>query len=226
MRLTRWSVCGVAVFWSPTEFGGRDGTVKMEYFGRQEVYHAMERGDCMSIHEFKANLSTGEEVDLAQYQGNVVLIVNTASKCGLTPQYEGIERLYRGFKDQGFLVLGFPCNQFGGQEPGTDSEIREFCSLHYDVTFPIFEKIDVNGESAHPLYQYLREKAPRDVGIDENSGLYQHLSKNAPELLEGSNIKWNFTKFLVNSDGTVVKRYAPTVLPEEIEADITALITM
>jgi glutathione peroxidase len=178
----------------------------------------------MSVYAFKANLSTGEEVGLEQYKGNVALIVNTASKCGLTPQYEGLERIYQRFKDDGFVVLGFPCNQFGGQEPGTDSDIRAFCSSHYDVTFPLFQKIDVNGNNAHPLYQYLREQAPQDVGIDENSPLYQHLSTNAPELLQGSKIKWNFTKFLVDSDGKVVKRYAPSVLPEDIETDIKALI--
>ena len=178
----------------------------------------------MSAHAFKANLSTGEEVGLEQYKGNVVLIVNTASQCGLTPQYEGLERIYRRFKDDGLVVLGFPCNQFGGQEPGTDSDIRAFCSSHYDVTFPLFQKVEVNGENAHPLYRYLREQAPQDVGIDETSPLYQHLSANAPELLQGSNIKWNFTKFLVDAEGNVVKRYAPTVLPDDIAAEIQALL--
>lgn len=178
----------------------------------------------MSVHAFKAKLSTGEEVSLDQYQGTVALIVNTASKCGLTPQYEGLERLYRQFKGDGFVVLGFPCNQFGGQEPGTDSEIREFCSLQYDVTFPLFQKVDVNGEAAHPLYQYLRAQAPEDVGLDQNSPLYQHLSANAPELLKGSNLKWNFTKFLVDSEGNVVKRYAPSVLPEDIASDVESLL--
>lgn len=178
----------------------------------------------MSVYAFQAKLSTGEEVNLERYRGSVLLIVNTASRCGFTPQYEGLERLYRRFKGDRFVVLGFPCNQFGGQEPGTDDEIRAFCSTRYDVTFPLFQKVDVNGEDAHPLYRYLRDRAPQDVGLDENSRLYGHLRENAPELLEGSNIKWNFTKFLVDSEGTVVKRYAPSVVPDDIEADIRELI--
>ncbi|KAA9021833.1 glutathione peroxidase [Niallia endozanthoxylica] len=179
----------------------------------------------MSVHTFKAKLSNGEEVGLDTYKGKVLLIVNTASKCGLTPQYEGLEKLYDTYKDKGFTVLGFPCNQFGGQEPGTDEEISSFCSLNYQVEFPIFQKIDVNGGNAHPLYQYLRQQAPEDENLDKNSMLYKHLSTNAPELLEGSNIKWNFTKFLINKDGSVIKRYAPTTAPEEIKDDIEKLLT-
>lgn len=178
----------------------------------------------MSVHSFQANLSNGEEIGLDNFKGKVLLIVNTASKCGLTPQYEGIEKLYGTYKENGFTVLGFPCNQFGGQEPGTDEEISGFCSLNYNVTFPLFQKIEVNGENAHPLYKYLREQAPEDIGLDENSSLYQHLLANSPELLEGSTIKWNFTKFLIDQDGKVVKRYAPTVNPEEIEEDIKNLL--
>ncbi len=174
----------------------------------------------MTVHSFKAKLSNGEEIGLDTYKGKVLLIVNTASKCGLTPQYEGLEKLYDTYKDKGFTVLGFPCNQFGGQEPGTDEEIRSFCSLNYQVEFPIFQKVDVNGENAHPLYRYLRQQAPEDENLDKNSKLYKHLSTNAPELLEGSNIKWNFTKFLINKDGSVIKRYAPTTAPEEIKDDI------
>jgi glutathione peroxidase len=180
--------------------------------------------DDMSVHAFKAKTSTGEEISLGEYQGRPLLIVNTASKCGLTPQYEGLEKLYRRFKDEGVVVLGFPCNQFGGQEPGTDEEIRSFCSLEYDVTFPLFQKIEVNGEGAHPLYRYLRQEAPEDAGMDEGSPLYQHLKAHAPEMLKGSDIKWNFTKFLIDADGNVVKRYAPSVLPEAIEADIETLV--
>lgn len=179
----------------------------------------------MSVHSFKAKLSNGEEIGLDAYKGKVMLIVNTASKCGLTPQYEGLEKLYDTYKDKGFTVLGFPCNQFGGQEPGTNEEISSFCSLNYQVEFPIFQKIDVNGENAHPLYQYLRKEAPEDENLDKNSGLYKHLSTNAPELLEGSNIKWNFTKFLIDKDGSVVKRYAPTITPDEIQNDIEKLLT-
>ena len=178
----------------------------------------------MSVHSFKAQLSNGEEVGLDAFSGNVMLIVNTASKCGLTPQYEGMEKLYEKYKEKGFTVLGFPCNQFGGQEPGTDEEISEFCSINYQVKFPIFKKIDVNGENAHPLYQYLREQAPEEE-FDTNGPLYQHLRVNAPELLEGSTIKWNFTKFLIDQEGNVVKRFAPTTAPKEIEEDIERLLS-
>ena len=177
----------------------------------------------MTVHAFQSNLSNGEEVGLDTFKGKVLLIVNTASKCGLTPQYEGLEKLYDTYKEKGFTVLGFPCNQFGGQEPGTDEEISSFCSLNYQVKFPLFQKIEVNGENAHPLYQYLREKAPEEE-IDVNSTLYKHLQNKAPELLEGSTIKWNFTKFLIDQEGIVVKRFSPITTPEEIEKDIEALL--
>ena len=177
----------------------------------------------MTVHSFQANLSNGEEVGLDTFKGKVLLIVNTASKCGLTPQYEGLEKLYDTYKEKGFTVLGFPCNQFGGQEPGTDEEISSFCSLNYQVEFPLFQKIEVNGENAHPLYQYLREQAPEEE-IDVNSTLYKHLQNKAPELLEGSTIKWNFTKFLIDQEGIVVKRFSPITIPEEIEKDIEALL--
>ena len=177
----------------------------------------------MTVHSFQANLSNGEEVGLDTFKGKVLLIVNTASKCGLTPQYEGLEKLYDAYKEKGFTVLGFPCNQFGGQEPGTDEEISSFCSLNYQVEFPLFQKIEVNGENAHPLYQYLREQAPEEE-IDVNSTLYKHLQNKAPELLEGSTIKWNFTKFLIDQEGIVVKRFSPITTPEEIEKDIEALL--
>jgi glutathione peroxidase len=142
----------------------------------------------------------GTAESLADYLGRVVLIVNVASRCGYTPQYTGLEALFRRYRDQGFAVLGFPCDQFGHQEPGPEAEIQEFCSLTYDVTFPLFSKIDVNGAAAHPLYRQL--KAAR------------------PGLLGTRRIKWNFTKFLVGRDGAVIDRYAPKVLPEEIEADV------
>jgi glutathione peroxidase len=191
----------------------------------------MNKNDCgkkeitnMSVHSFKVQLSNGEEVGLDSFKGNVMLIVNTASKCGLTPQYEGLEKLYEKYKEREFTVLGFPCNQFGGQEPGTDEEISEFCSINYQVKFPIFKKIDVNGDNAPPLYQYLREQAPEEE-FDTNGPLYQHLRINAPELLEGSMIKWNFTKFLIDQEGNVVKRFAPTTTPKEIEEDIERLLS-
>ena len=156
-----------------------------------------------AIYDFKANSLAGEEVALRRFAGQVLLIVNTASKCGFTPQYRGLEDLHRDFAPRGFSVLGFPCNQFGGQEPGNAGEIREFCSTNYDVTFPLFEKIDVNGANAHPLYEYLKR---------QQSGLL------------GSSIKWNFTKFLVDRAGQVVARYAPTARPDGLRREIETLL--
>jgi len=156
-----------------------------------------------AIYEFKANSLAGEEVTMKRFEGQVLLIVNTASKCGFTPQYRGLEDLYRDLSPRGFAVLGFPCNQFGAQEPGQASEIQEFCSTHYDVTFPLFEKIDVNGANAHPLYEYLKR---------QQSGLL------------GASIKWNFTKFLVDRAGRVIARYAPTARPEGLRQQIETLL--
>ena len=158
----------------------------------------------MSLYAFDVETLQGQPAPLAGYKGQVLLIVNTASKCGFTPQYEGLEALYRKHKDQGFAVLGFPCNQFGAQEPGDAAEIANFCSLTYDVSFPMFAKIEVNGEGAHPLYAYLK--------------------KAKPGLLGSEAIKWNFTKFLIDRTGAVVRRYAPTDTPEAIEKDILALL--
>ncbi len=146
----------------------------------------------------------GSEADLSGYAGQVLLIVNTASKCGFTPQYEGLEALYRKYKDRGFTVLAFPCNQFGAQEPGNAVEIANFCKLSYDVTFPVFGKIDVNGPDAAPVFR--------------------HLKSEAKGLLGSEAIKWNFTKFLVGRDGKVVDRYAPTTKPEALERDIEKLL--
>lgn len=153
-----------------------------------------------SIYSFSARTLSGEEVSLAQYQGKVVLIVNTASECGFTPQYAGLQKLFDTYAARGLTVLGFPCNQFGKQEPGDASAIGTFCEKNYGVTFPMFDKIDVNGANAHPLFRYLTEEAPGLLG------------------LEG--IKWNFTKFLIGRDGSVVKRYAPLTKPESITEDI------
>ncbi|MBM7646779.1 glutathione peroxidase [Scopulibacillus daqui] len=178
----------------------------------------------MSVYSFKAKLSDGEEISLDTYKGKVMLIVNTASKCGFTPQYEGLEKLYETYKENGFTILGFPCNQFGGQEPGSNEEISSFCYLNYNVTFPIFQKIDVNGENAHPLYQYLREQAPEDLDFDKEGSLYKVLRDKMPDLLEGSKIRWNFTKFLIDQNGNVVKRFAPTTKPEEIAGYIENLL--
>ncbi len=156
-----------------------------------------------SIYDFKATTLQGKEASLADYRGQVMLIVNTASKCGFTPQYEGLEKLYEKMRGKGFSVLGFPCNQFGAQEPGSESEIGEFCQVNYGVSFPMFAKIEVNGSGAHPLYKYLKHEKPGLLGIER--------------------IKWNFTKFLVDHAGKVVARFAPLTKPEAIEAPIAAL---
>lgn len=152
-----------------------------------------------NIYDFKVKDINGSEISLAQYKGKVLLIVNVASKCGFTPQYKGLEALFEEFKGE-VQVMGFPCNQFGKQEPGDAEEIKNFCSITYDVKFPLFEKIDVNGSDAHPLYRYLKSAKPGLLGSEA--------------------IKWNFTKFLVNRQGEVVKRYAPTDTPETIKKDL------
>ena len=153
-----------------------------------------------TVYEFSAKTIDGKARKLADYKGKVLLVVNTASQCGFTPQYKGLEALYKKYKDKGFAVLGFPCDQFGQQEPGPESEIAEFCEMNYDVTFPMFSKIDVNGDAAHPLFKYL--------------------TSTKKGLLGSEAIKWNFTKFLVDKDGNVVERYAPTTKPEELEKDV------
>jgi len=158
----------------------------------------------MNLYDIPVATLDGQPGSLAPWQGQVLLIVNVASRCGFTPQYAGLEQLYRRFRDRGFAVLGFPCNQFGEQEPGSEAEIREFCSLTYDVTFPLFAKVDVNGPDAHPLYRRLRRERPGLLGTEA--------------------IKWNFTKFLVGRDGTVLRRYAPTDAPEAIAGDIEAAL--
>ena len=178
----------------------------------------------MSVYDFRVRKADGGMQDLAEYSGQALLIVNVASKCGLTPQYEGLEALHRATRDRGLQVLGFPCNQFGGQEPGTDADIQEFCSTSYSVTFPVFGKIDVNGPQADPLYGYLRSAAPGDFGPD-SGGLYEHVRSSRPEALGTDEIKWNFTKFLVDRDGNVIRRYEPAVTPEEIRADLEGLLS-
>lgn len=177
----------------------------------------------MSTHDFAATTADGGTQPLKDYAGQVLLVVNVASKCGLTPQYEGLEQLYRDKRDSGFQILGFPCNQFGGQEPGTAEEIAEFCDVNFNVSFPIFGKIEVNGEGADPLYTYLRSKAPGDFGPDAGF-LYDHVKKTSPDAIGTDDVKWNFTKFLVGRDGSVIKRYEPTVTPEEISADLENIL--
>ena len=155
------------------------------------------------IYDFKALNNKGAEVDFADYKGKVLLIVNTASKCGFTPQYDGLEELWKKYKDQGLVVIGFPCDQFAHQEPGSDAEIAEFCRLNHGVTFPLMSKIEVNGDNAHPIYKYLKA---------ETKGLL------------GSAIKWNFTKFLISRDGTKIERFAPMATPASLEDKIKALL--
>lgn len=157
-----------------------------------------------SVYDFKVNTIDGDEISLSEYKGKVLLIVNVASECGFTGQYEGLQKLYEEYKDKDFVVLGFPCNQFGKQEPGSSEEIKTFCSTKFGVTFPMFEKIDVNGESAHPLYDYLKSSVPGDS--------------------DGKDIKWNFTKFLIGKDGKVVARFSTTVKPKNIKEDIEKLL--
>jgi glutathione peroxidase len=157
-----------------------------------------------TIYDFKVSDINSKEVSLNDYRGKALLIVNTASKCGFTPQYKGLEELHRKYQDRGFAVLGFPCNQFGAQEPGDETEIKNFCSLTYDVTFPMFSKIDVNGDHAAPLYHFLKSECPGILGTE--------------------GIKWNFTKFLVDPTGAPVKRFAPNDAPEKLSGDIENLL--
>jgi glutathione peroxidase len=158
------------------------------------------KGGNMSVFDFTVKDATGKDYPLSQHRGKVLLIVNVASRCGFTPQYTSLEKLYKKYKDQGFVVLGFPCNQFGAQEPGSNEEIQTFCSNEYGVTFPVLAKIDVNGNNADPLYVHLKSKAPGIMGSEA--------------------IKWNFTKFLVDREGKVIQRYAPQTTPEQIDEDI------
>lgn len=157
-----------------------------------------------SIYSYQVRTLDQREQTLESYRGKVLLVVNTASGCGFTPQYKGLEELYQKYRDRGFCVLGFPCNQFGAQEPGSAEEIRSFCELNYSVTFPLFEKIEVNGERAHPLFTFLKREGKGLLGTEA--------------------IKWNFTKFLINKKGEVFKRYAPTTSPLDIASDIEALL--
>ncbi|WP_459480473.1 glutathione peroxidase [Clostridium saccharoperbutylacetonicum] len=157
----------------------------------------------MNFYDFTANRMNGKEIKMEEYKGKVLLIVNTASKCGLTPQLEGLENLYKEYKDKNFEILGFPCNQFANQDPGTNKEISEFCLINYGVTFTMFEKIDVNGQNAHPIYKFLK---------GNSKGTF------------GSEIKWNFTKFLIDKEGNVLKRYAPITTPDKIKSDIEKLL--
>lgn len=158
----------------------------------------------MSVYDFKATTLRGEEESLSKYKDKVLLVVNTASKCGFTPQFKGLQELYDKYKDRGFEVLGFPSNQFAGQEPGSSEDIEQYCQINYGVTFPMYEKIDVKGDTAHPLFQYLTREAPGVLGTKA--------------------VKWNFTKFLVDREGRVLKRFSPNTSPEKMEADIAEML--
>ena len=158
----------------------------------------------MTFFDFEAKKLSGKTVSMKEYQGKTIVVVNTASKCGFTPQYEGLEKLYQKYKDQGLIILAFPCNQFANQEPGSSNDIKQFCEVNYGVSFPLFEKVDVNGRNSHPIFKYLKSKL--------SGGLF------------GSRIKWNFTKFLINKKGIPVKRFAPTTKPEKMETIIRRLL--
>ena len=178
-----------------------------------------------TIYDFKALASNGKEIDFADYQGKVLMIINTASKCGFTPQFEGLEKLHEKYADRGLVMIGFPCNQFAEQDPGTDGEIQEFCQVNYGVTFRIMKKIDVNGKEEHPIFTWLKEQAPTEEykGLKAKgaAALFKTISKSVEK---DSDIKWNFTKFLISRDGTRVERYAPTTEPDKIESAIEALL--
>ena len=156
-----------------------------------------------TIYDFKAVASNGKEIDFKEFEGKVLLIINTASKCGFTPQFDGLEKLNEKYRDRGLVCIGFPCNQFANQDPGTDSEIEGFCRMNYGVTFQIMKKVDVNGKDAHPIFKYLRSQTKGFLG---------------------DKVKWNFTKFLVSRDGKTIKRFAPTVVPEKLEGEIEKML--
>ena len=178
------------------------------------------------IYDFTVTTGSGEKLNLADYKGKVILVVNTATGCGFTPQYAPIEQMYRDYHDKGLEILDIPCNQFGGQAPGTDDEIHEFCTMHFNTTFPQMKKSDVNGANELPLYTYLKsQKGFEGFGPHPYKELLEKMFAQAdPDWDKKSDIKWNFTKFLADREGNVVKRYAPTSNPMDFEADITALL--
>ena len=179
----------------------------------------------MAIYDYKVKNRDGKEVSLADYKGKVLIVVNTATGCGFTPQYEGLEKLYKKYHDKGLEILDFPCNQFGNQAPGTDDEIHEFCALKYNTSFDQFAKIDVNGENEHPLYTFLKGS----IADDKIEGIKNKMAMKAVEKISKTakaknDIKWNFTKFIVDKEGNVIGRYSPTYKPEDMEEDIKKLI--
>ena len=183
-------------------------------------------GGKTTLYDFTAETNSGEELHFSQYKGQVLLIVNTASKCGFTPQYDGLEALYQKYAAKGFVVIGFPCDQFGHQEPGTNEEIEEFCRLNHGVTFPLMAKSDVNGDNANEVFKWLYSEKPFAGFGDSDTGRFMDgmLSKADPNYASNPDIKWNFTKFLIDRKGRVVARFEPVVTPEELESEIEALL--
>lgn len=177
----------------------------------------------MNLYDFTARNNQGIDVPLKDYEGKVVLIVNTATKCGLTPQYDGLEALYRAYRDRGFEVLDFPCNQFLKQAPGTDEEIESFCTLNFNTTFPRFQKIDVNGPGTHPLFVWLKEQAPEDRG-DKKTKAFENKVRLLRGKTQPADIKWNFGKFLIGRGGDVLARYSPAYEPDRLKEDIEAAL--
>jgi glutathione peroxidase len=181
----------------------------------------------MNIYDFKANSIDGELKSLEEYKGKVLLIVNTASKCGFTPQYKDLQKLYEKYNSNGFEILGFPSNQFGEQEPGNNSEVKSFCEINYGVQFPMFEKIDVRGKDAHPLFKHLTEQAPfKGFDLENPTGKFLNtfLKEKLPDFLIGDSIKWNFTKFLIDRNGNVVERFESPVDPLDISGNIEVIL--
>lgn len=179
-----------------------------------------------TIYDFKAQNNKGEEVEMSQYRGKVLMIVNTASKCGFTPQYDGLEALYQKYKDQGLVVIGFPCDQFKHQEPGTDEEIAEFCRINHGVTFPLMKKTEVFGENAHPIFRYLTQQVPDENVSDPQDKTVMEMvdSLSRSDGRKDGEIRWNFTKFLISKDGMVIKRYAPVTKPEDMVTEIESML--
>lgn len=178
-----------------------------------------------TIFDYKATGNKGQEVDFKQYEGKVLLIVNTASKCGFTPQYDGLEALYQKYQDKGLVIIGFPCDQFAHQEPGSDEEIAEFCRINHGVTFPLMKKVDVNGPAEEPVFTYLKSVAPTEEYKGLKAKATQKMLKGLSKSVEkDSDILWNFTKFLINRDGSVIKRFAPVAEPASFEKDIEEML--
>lgn len=177
----------------------------------------------MSLYQFNVKDVQKNDVSLKEYEGKVLLVVNTATGCGFTPQYDGLEKLYEEYKDKGFEILDFPCNQFLNQAPGSDEELASFCQMRFGTTFKTFAKINVNGEDADPLFKYLRKEAPTDHE-DEKANAFKKVLNDLKQTLTGDSIKWNFTKFLIDRNGKVVARFAPTFVPEDIKAHIEKIL--